>query len=187
MDRSDTKPSILASIWPSQLQISCRLIRDSGCNPITHNLPSPNPPPQLPLRHGSQELSPMSPLHANWYLTPLSQRTASRLTYISYGLHSTFCSRWAIERGGAKDDYTVMAPGRSLGGSLFINSKQVCSERVSKASQLLTVNSLYGVNKAGTGINSSSKTGVLTSWLWNPWSTLPSQSWECPAVVNLVL
>lgn len=106
----------------------------------------PNPPPPTPLRAWlsrtlTNEPSPCKLIFLTLFLRELSLR----LTYISYGLHSTFCSRWAIERGGAKDDYTVMAPGRSLGGSLYKLTKQVCSERVSKASQLLTVNSLYGV------------------------------------------
>lgn len=73
----------------------------------------------------TNEPSPCRLMFLNLFLRELSLR----LTYIAYGLHSTFCSRWARERGGAKGDYAVMAPGRSLGGSLFINSQSKFAQK----------------------------------------------------------
>lgn len=73
----------------------------------------------------THEPSPWKLMFLNLFLRELNLR----LTYISYSLHSPFCSGWAIERGVAKGDHTVMAPDRSLGGSLFTNSQSKFAQK----------------------------------------------------------
>lgn len=115
----------------------------------------------------SQRTEPKTHLHFLW--SPLHI-----LLQVSYRERRS--QRWLHSNG------TRQIPGWITFHKL---TKQVCSERVSKASQLLTVNSLYGVwIKLALASTQAQRQVYWLPGLWNPWSTLPSQSWECSAVVK---